>query len=71
MTIEWVFDAVRAGASGYLLKDTPREEVIKAVRGTFEGKSYVDPGVAGKLMGQVAGQSDRTRDVDYPRTDRT
>src|SRR5437773_11948038 len=33
---EWVFDAVRAGASGYLLKDTPREEVIQAVKGTVQ-----------------------------------
>ena len=53
---EWVFDAIRAGASGYLLKDTPREEVIKAVKGTVEGRSFVDPAVAGKLIGQVAGQ---------------
>ena len=51
---EWVFDAIRAGASGYLLKDTPREKVVEAIRGTLEGKSFVDPAVAGKLMGQVA-----------------
>ena len=51
---EWVFDAIRAGASGYLLKDTPREEVVKAIHGTVEGKSFVDPAVAGKLMGKVA-----------------
>src|SRR5437867_5813414 len=51
---EWVFDAVRAGAAGYLLKDTPSEEVIRAVKGTVAGKAYVDPSVAGKLMGQVA-----------------
>ena len=31
---EWVFDAIRAGAAGYMLKDTPREELVKAVRGT-------------------------------------
>jgi DNA-binding NarL/FixJ family response regulator len=53
---EWVFDAIRAGASGYLLKDTPREEVIKAVRGTALGKTFVDPSVAGKLLNQVAGK---------------
>lgn len=53
---EWVFDAIRAGASGYLLKDTPREEVIKAVRGTAAGKTFVDPSVAGKLLHQVAGK---------------
>lgn len=51
---EWVFDAIRAGASGYLLKDTPREEVIKAVKGTAAGKTFVDPMVAGKLLHQVA-----------------
>lgn len=51
---EWVFDAIRAGASGYLLKDTPREKVIEAIRGTITGKVYVDPDVAGKLLEQAA-----------------
>ncbi|MEW6401453.1 MAG: response regulator transcription factor [Chloroflexota bacterium] len=51
---EWVFDAIRAGASGYLLKDTPREKIIEAIRGTVSGKSFVDPAVAGKLLNQVA-----------------
>ena len=55
----WVFDAIRAGAAGYLLKDTPRAEVIKAVRGTAEGKAFVDPTVAGKLLGQVAAQQNQ------------
>jgi two-component system, NarL family, response regulator LiaR len=50
---EWVFDALNAGASGYLLKDTPREELIKAIRGTLTGKTYVDPSVAGKVVDQV------------------
>ncbi len=53
---EWVFDAIRAGAAGYLLKDTPREAVIQAVRGTTAGKSFVDPAVAGKLLGHVVSQ---------------
>ena len=53
---EWVFDAIRAGAKGYLLKDTPRMELIKAVRGTAQGKSFVSPEVTGKLLNQVAGQ---------------
>ncbi|NOH04634.1 MAG: response regulator transcription factor [Chloroflexi bacterium] len=51
---EWVFDAIRAGASGYLLKDTPRQKIVEAIRGTVEGKSFVDPAVAGKLLHQVA-----------------
>jgi DNA-binding NarL/FixJ family response regulator len=53
---EWVFDAIRAGASGYLLKDTPRNEVLKAIRGTVTGKTYVDPSVAGKVLRQASGR---------------
>ena len=54
-TDEWVFDAIRAGASGYLLKDARREGVLEAIRGTIEGKNYIDPSVAGKLFGEVTG----------------
>jgi DNA-binding NarL/FixJ family response regulator len=50
---EWVFDAIRGGASGYLLKDTPRERLIEAIEDTAAGKTPVDPGVAGKLFAQV------------------
>lgn len=53
---EWVFDAIRAGASGYLLKDTPREELVRAVRGTVTGKTYVDPSIAGKVLEHVSAQ---------------
>jgi DNA-binding NarL/FixJ family response regulator len=51
---EWVFDAIRAGASSYLLKDTRREQLIEAIHGTSCGKSYVDPQIAGKIIGKVA-----------------
>jgi len=52
----WLFDAIRAGASGYLLKDTPREKVLEAIRGTVSGQAFVDPSVAGKLLQQTASQ---------------
>lgn len=51
---EWVFDAIRSGASGYLLKGTPRAELIRAVKGTAAGATHVDPNVAGKLFTQLA-----------------
>jgi DNA-binding NarL/FixJ family response regulator len=51
---EWVSDAIKAGASGYLLKDTPRDELVKAIRGTVAGKSYLDPSVAGKVIDLVS-----------------
>ena len=51
---EWIFDAIRAGASGYLLKDTPRAHLIKAIEGTLAGQTFVDPTVAGRLFTQIA-----------------
>ena len=51
---EWVFDAIRGGADGYLLKDTPREGLVAAIRGTLSGGTHVDPQVAGKLFRRVA-----------------
>ena len=50
---DWVFDAIRAGSSGYLLKDTPREEPVKAIRGTVSGRTFLDP-TAGKVLEQVS-----------------
>jgi DNA-binding NarL/FixJ family response regulator len=52
---EWVFDAIRSGADGYLLKDSQREELIAAIKNTISGKTPVDPAVAGKLFDQIAG----------------
>jgi len=54
---EWVLDAIRAGAAGYLLKDTPRDQLIAAIRGTVAGATHIDPNVAGKLLKQVANPS--------------
>jgi NarL family two-component system response regulator LiaR len=56
---QWVFDAIKAGASGYLLKDTPREELIKAVKGTWTGRTFIDPSVAGKVLEQVSSYQTR------------
>jgi DNA-binding NarL/FixJ family response regulator len=53
---EWVFDAIRNGAKGYLLKGTPRNQLIAAIKGTAAGESYVDPKVAGKLLTQIVTQ---------------
>jgi DNA-binding NarL/FixJ family response regulator len=51
---EWVFDAIRSGASGYLLKDLPRTELIKAIKGTLEGDAYIDPTIGRKVLDNIA-----------------
>jgi DNA-binding NarL/FixJ family response regulator len=53
----WVFDAIRAGARGYLLKDTPRERLIAAIKEAVAGKTPVDPDIAGRLFAHVMQQA--------------
>ncbi|NDJ77636.1 MAG: response regulator transcription factor [Chloroflexi bacterium] len=50
---EWVFDAIRSGAAGYMLKDSRREDILAAIEGTMTGETRVDPGVAKKLFRYV------------------
>ena len=59
---EWVFNAIRAGANGYILKDTPPDQLLSAIRDAAAGKTPVDPAVAGKLFKRVA-------DKPVPQTD--
>ena len=48
-----VLPAIEAGATGYLLKDAPRDELIRAVRAAYAGHSVLAPSVASTLMGRV------------------
>ena len=56
-----VLPAIRAGAQGYLLKDIPPTELVRAVREAYLGKVQLHPEVAKKLMSVVAGQEDVIR----------
>ncbi|WP_459646043.1 response regulator [Kineococcus sp. NUM-3379] len=57
-----LFDAVRAGASGYLLKDVPAEEVADGIRAVVGGQSLISPAMAGLLLGEFAAM--RRRDEE-------
>ncbi|MFF5215292.1 response regulator [Micromonospora sp. NPDC000442] len=48
-----VLPAIEAGATGYLLKDAPRDELVRAVRAAARGESVLSPSVAGRLMGRL------------------
>ena len=52
-TDEWIVDAIQAGAAGYLLKDTSRDALVRAIEGTASGHTYLDPQVAGTVMRQA------------------
>jgi DNA-binding NarL/FixJ family response regulator len=47
---EWIVDAIRAGAAGYLLKDSRREDLVAAIEGAVAGRTHVDPAVATRVF---------------------
>ena len=66
---DYIFRGIEAGARGYLLKDSPPEEVLKAIRTVDKGESLVQPRVASRLLDrfiQLAGAPD-TGEVLSPR----
>jgi len=69
-----LYDAIKAGAMGYLLKEIPIDEVAVAVRAVHGGQSLISPSMASKLLTEFASmvrQSDERQPLDSPRlTDR-
>ena len=55
-----ILRAVEAGAAGYLLKDTPRTELIRAIQAAARGETVLAPAVAGRLMTRMRGPRPET-----------
>jgi DNA-binding NarL/FixJ family response regulator len=69
---EDLFEAIRAGASGYLLKDLPLDEVAETVRAVYGGQSLINPSMARKLLTEFAtlarrDAEERVQQVPAPR----
>jgi len=47
-----VFEGIKAGAKGYLLKDTSSETLVDAIQGVVQGESQIDPAVARKVLAE-------------------
>ena len=60
---EYVFEAVRIGASGFLVKDTEPPELLRGVRAVAGGDALLSPGVTRRLIGEFAS---RSRDTSLP-----
>ncbi|MFE3459710.1 response regulator [Nocardiopsis aegyptia] len=53
---EYIFDALRAGASGFLVKDTEPRDLLQAVRVVHEGEALLSPGITRRLIADYAGR---------------
>jgi DNA-binding NarL/FixJ family response regulator len=51
---EYVFEGLRAGAAGYLLKDTPSDKLAEAIRTVARGDSFLQPSIAAKVVAEFA-----------------
>jgi DNA-binding NarL/FixJ family response regulator len=59
---ENVFDGLRAGAVGYLLKDTPSGKLFEAIRAAARGESFLQPSIAAKVVAEFARISGKSGD---------
>jgi DNA-binding NarL/FixJ family response regulator len=64
---EYVLRALRAGAAGFLLKDTPPPEIVRAIELVHAGDSMLSPGVTRRLIALVAGESEEAARGDRAR----
>jgi DNA-binding NarL/FixJ family response regulator len=66
----YVFEAIKAGARGYLLKDIDGQELVQAIRAVHRGEALIDPGMAARVLeefqrlNQLAAQSGDTEDLN-------
>ena len=61
-TDEYVYSALRAGASGFLLKDAPGDQLVAAVRSVAGGNALIDPSITRRLIQQFVRASRPRRD---------
>jgi DNA-binding NarL/FixJ family response regulator len=61
---EYVYGALRAGASGFLLKDTPPEQLLSAIRIVAAGEALLAPSVTRRLIEEIATTSDHEFSAD-------
>ncbi len=51
---QYIFDLVRGGATGYLLKDSDSEQIVKAIQAVYRGESLIHPAVASKILAEFS-----------------
>ena len=54
---DYLLEALKAGAAGYVLKDAPQDELLSAVRRVREGESPLDPELAARLLRRLAAET--------------
>ncbi|MBM4120357.1 MAG: response regulator [Nitrospira sp.] len=71
---QYIFDLVRSGATGYLLKDTDSSQIVSAIRAVYRGESLIHPSVASKILAEFSllaqGKGKKRLGVEHDLTER-
>jgi DNA-binding NarL/FixJ family response regulator len=67
---EYVFEGVKAGALGYMLKDTPLPELVATIKRVYGGERFIQPAIASKLLFEFAKNETRNAPAYEPLTER-
>jgi DNA-binding NarL/FixJ family response regulator len=63
-TDEEIYQAIKAGAKAYLLKDAPLEELLNCIRNVHAGETCIPPALAAKLASRMSGEALTAREID-------
>jgi DNA-binding NarL/FixJ family response regulator len=64
---EYIYDALRAGASGFLLKDTPPEQLVDAIKVVAQGDALLSPSVTRRVISEFAKGNGPKPQAQFPR----
>ncbi|NJN65958.1 MAG: response regulator transcription factor [Chloroflexaceae bacterium] len=67
---DYLISAIRAGAAGYLLKDTSRRELLTAIRHVLQGESFLNTDLTQRLLQSMSGEMRREEALTEPLTPR-
>jgi DNA-binding NarL/FixJ family response regulator len=64
---EYIFKGIEAGARAYILKDSPREELFRAIDAVYKGESLIEPAIAGRVLDKLVELSHQGSATDLSR----
>lgn len=67
---EYVFEAIKAGASGYILKEVELEGLLAAIRSVAAGEAVLDPAIAGRVLAELRNPTEPTEAAEEQLTER-
>ncbi|MBE6083553.1 MULTISPECIES: response regulator [Tissierellales] len=60
---EYLFETMKIGANGYILKDSDSDSLVKAIKDVYAGKTYIQPSIASMLVDEINSKGEENKDL--------